>query len=250
MARRFQQSSLRIPAGVVFYALALLYIAACFSPTPAPLPPSMLGARRLSHTVLPGETIYRIARIYGVSPARLMAVNGLSNPRQLSAGQILLIPANRKTTSLTTSSPWAVVRADRQFSWPVTIGLVSSPFGMRNGVMHDGIDIAAGAGTAVRAADDGTVIFVGRLHGYGNAIILKHFGGYVTVYGHNERNLVSYEDAVMRGQVIAELGSTGRATGPNLHFEVRFQGQPQNPLAYLPQPSPNGAISFARNGGS
>ncbi|MBV8771802.1 MAG: LysM peptidoglycan-binding domain-containing M23 family metallopeptidase [Deltaproteobacteria bacterium] len=195
----------------------------------------------------PGETIYHIARRYGVSPGSLMAVNGLSDPRRLWPGQILVLPTNRMTTVLL-SSPMA--RADRQFTWPVNAGLVSSAFGMRNGVMHDGIDISAEAGTAVRAADRGTVIFVGRLHGYGNAVILRHLGGYVTVYGHNQRNLVRYGEKVMRGQVIAELGSTGRATGPNLHFEVRFQGQPQNPLAYLPQPSPNSSISFARRGGS
>jgi murein DD-endopeptidase MepM/ murein hydrolase activator NlpD len=121
---------------------------------------------------------------------------------------------------------------------------------MRNGVMHDGVDIVAGTGTAVRAADDGSVIFVGHLRGYGNAVILRHSGGYVTVYGHNQRNLVRYGAEVARGQLIAELGSTGRATGPNLHFEVRFQGQPVNPLAYLPEPTPATGISFARNGGS
>jgi murein DD-endopeptidase MepM/ murein hydrolase activator NlpD len=116
--------------------------------------------------------------------------------------------------------------------------------------MHDGVDIVAEAGTAVRAADDGAVIFAGRLRGYGNAVIIGHSGGYVTVYGHNQRNLVRDGDAVARGQVIAELGSTGRTTGPNLHFEVRYQGQPRNPLAYLPSPLPTGGISFARNGGS
>jgi murein DD-endopeptidase MepM/ murein hydrolase activator NlpD len=81
-------------------------------------------------------------------------------------------------------------------------------------------------------------------------VILQHSGGYVTVYGHNERNLVRDGEQVVRGQEIAELGATGRATGPNLHFEVRFHGQPQNPLAYLPQPPPTSGIAFARNGGS
>ncbi|MBV8359864.1 MAG: LysM peptidoglycan-binding domain-containing M23 family metallopeptidase [Deltaproteobacteria bacterium] len=204
----------------------------------------------VSHTVQPGETIYRIARIYAVSPARLMAVNGLSDPRQLEAGQTLMIPLNRSTATAASFSTWPVARADRQFAWPVTGGMVSSPFGIRNGVMHDGVDIVAEAGSAVHAADDGTVIFAGRLRGYGNAVIVQHSGGYVTVYGHNQRNLVRYGAEVVRGQVIAELGSTGRTTGPNLHFEVRFHGQPQNPLAYLSQPPPARGISFARNGGS
>lgn len=225
---------------------------ACFSPSPPPalLASSIANARPVSHTVQPGETIYHIAQIYAVSPARLMAANGLSDPRQLEAGQTLIIPLNRSTARAVSFSTWPVARADRQFSWPVTAGMVSSPFGIRNGVMHDGVDITAGAGSAVRAADDGTVIFAGHLRGYGNAVIVQHSGSYVTVYGHNQRNLVRYGAEVVRGQVIAELGSTGRATGPNLHFEVRFQGQPQNPLAYLPQPPPTSGISFARNGGS
>jgi murein DD-endopeptidase MepM/ murein hydrolase activator NlpD len=250
VAGRFELSRAKIPAKLVFCALAVIPIAACSSPNIAPYTSPVLEARPLSHMVQRGETIYCIARTYGVSPASLMAANGLSDPRKLLAGQILIIPAYRRSSALGLSSPWPVVRADRQFAWPVTAGLISSPFGMRNGVMHDGIDIAAGIGTAVRAADDGTVIFAGRLHGYGNAVILQHSAGYVTVYGHNERNLVRYGAEVVRGEVIAELGSSGRTTGPNLHFEVRFQGQPQNPLAYLPQPSPNGGISFARNGGS
>jgi murein DD-endopeptidase MepM/ murein hydrolase activator NlpD len=230
----------------------VISLEACFSPSPAPLPPgsSIAAARTLTHTVQPGETIYHIARIYAVSPARLMAVNGIIDPRQLASGQTLLIPLNGKVPTVISFSPWEVARADRQFAWPVTAGLVSSPFGIRNGVMHDGVDIAAGAGSPVRAADDGTVIFTGHLRGYGNAVILQHSGGYVTVYGHNQRNLVRYGEEVVRGQIIAQLGSTGRATGPNLHFEVRFQGQPQNPLAYLPPPSPASGITFARNGGS
>jgi murein DD-endopeptidase MepM/ murein hydrolase activator NlpD len=214
------------------------------------LDPYTAANRPLSHTVQPGETVYRIARMYTVSPTRLMLANGLSNPRQLEVGQILIIPQNGRTLTANLPAPWPLARADRQFAWPVIAGLVSSPFGLRNGVMHDGVDIVAGAGTAVRAADDGTVIFVGHLRGYGNAVILQHSGGYVTVYGHNRRNLVRYGAEVVRGQAIAELGSTGRATGPNLHFEVRFRGQPQNPLAYLPAPSEASGIGFARNSGS
>ena len=247
MAGRRGKSHLITSAGPVLSTVAAIFVAACFSPNPAPFPPSPVEAHVSSHTVQPGETIYHIARVYGVSAWSLMALNGLSDPRRLSPGQILILPTHQSTT--TVLSPWPVW-ADRRFAWPVARGLVSSPFGMRNGVMHDGIDITAAAGTAVRAADDGTVIFVGRLHGYGNAIILQHLGGYVTVYGHNRRNLVRDREEVVRGQVIAELGSTGRTTGPNLHFEVRFQGQPQNPLAYLPQPAANSGISFALSGGS
>ena len=91
------------------------------------------------------------------------------------------------------------------------------------------------------------MIFAGRLHGYGNVVIVQHGGGYVTVYGHNERNLVYDGERVARGEQIAELGATGRASGPNLHFEVRYNNHPQNPIGYLPAPGSSGGISFARN---
>jgi murein DD-endopeptidase MepM/ murein hydrolase activator NlpD len=248
---RAQKLTAKRSAKVAIFALLAISLEACFSSPqpPYPLIPHSSAPGVRSHIVQSGETIYHIARLYGVTPARLMAANGLRDPRQLASGQTLIIPLSSGTSTSASYSIWPAP-AERQFAWPVTAGQVSSPFGIRNGVKHDGVDIVAYAGAPVRAADDGTVIFSGRLHGYGNAVILQHSGGYVTVYGHNQRNLVAYGARVVRGQVIAELGSTGRATGPNLHFEVRYQGQPQNPLAYLSQPPPGPGISFARLGGS
>jgi len=217
------------------------------------------GIRNASHTVAPGETVYRIAHQYGIGTDRLMAANGIGDPRDLRVGQLLVIPGvNVDDTSMPPATasafglpnPWSVPRADRQFAWPVIAGMVSSPFGMRNGAMHDGVDIAAPAGTPVYAADDGSVIFVGHLHGYGNVVIVQHSDGYTTVYGHNRRNLVNDGARVARGQEIAEIGASGRASGPNLHFEVRYNNQAENPLAYLPEPNGTTGISFARNGGS
>lgn len=245
-------------------AMALvLAIAGCASQTastPSPYRSSSPRiARTSSHPVAPGETVYRIARQYHVSPERLMAINGLGNPRDLRVGQLLIIPADGVEDASTgpagaavfgSMDPWSVPRAERQFAWPVTAGVVSSPFGMRHGAMHDGVDIAAPSGTPVYAADDGAVIFAGRLHGYGNVVIVQHSGGYVTVYGHNQRNLVSIGGNVARGHEIAEIGTSGRASGPNLHFEVRHHNQAENPLAYLPEPTGTTGISFARNGGS
>ena len=188
-----------------------------------------------------------------------MAANRISDPRGLRVGRVLVIPrTNFRNASLPPATasvfglpdPWSVPRADRRFAWPVAAGRVSSPFGMRNGAMHDGVDIAAPAGTPILAADNGTVIFAGRLHGYGNVIIIRHSDGYVTVYAHDRRNLVGKGDRVARDQEIAEIGSSGRATGPNLHFEVRYHNQAENPLAYLPEPGPSTGITFARNGGS
>ena len=186
-----------------------------------------------------------------------MAANSLTDPHDLRVGQLLVIPngENAAAAPATASAfalpdPWSAPRADRQFKWPVIAGVVSSPFGMRNGAMHDGVDISAPTGTPVHAADDGSVIFVGHLHGYGNVVILQHRGGYVTVYGHNRRNLVNDGASVTCGQQIAEIGASGRASGPNLHFEVRYNNQAQNPLAYLPEPNSSTGITFARNSGS
>jgi lipoprotein NlpD len=217
---------------------------------------SRRNAGSTTHIVAPGDTIYHLAQTYGVSADSLMAANSLSDPHDLRAGQILIIPNGENSDAPATASafalpdPWSVPRADRQFKWPVIAGVVSSPFGMRNGAMHDGVDIAAPAGTPIYAADDGSVIFVGHLHGYGNVVILQHSGGYVTVYAHNQRNLVNKGESVSRGHQIAEMGTTGRASGPNLHFEVRYNNQAQNPLAYLPEPDRSTGITFARNSGS
>ncbi len=115
--------------------------------------------------------------------------------------------------------------------------------------MHDGLDIAAPVGTPVHAAEGGTVIYSGRLRGYGNVIIVRHDEHYVTVYGHNSENLVREGDSVARGQVIGSIGASGHTTGANLHFEVRRDNLARNPLAYLPRPEQTAGITFARNTG-
>ncbi len=123
-----------------------------------------------------------------------------------------------------------------EFSWPAG-GQITSRFGRRGHSHHDGIDIAAPEGVAVRAAAAGVVVFSGVLRGYGNVIILEHPYGLTTVYAHNQRNLVRVGARVRRGALIARLGRTGRATGPNLHFEVRRGKLARDPLLYLPRPA-------------
>jgi murein DD-endopeptidase MepM/ murein hydrolase activator NlpD len=127
--------------------------------------------------------------------------------------------------------------------------MVSSGFGVRNGAMHQGIDIAAPEGTPVHAADAGTVIFSGALHGYGNVVIISHEDDYATVYGHNEVNLVREGTRGVRGQTIARIGTSGRTSGANLHFEVRYENVAHNPLAYLPEPPAAPGITYAEESG-
>jgi murein DD-endopeptidase MepM/ murein hydrolase activator NlpD len=123
-------------------------------------------------------------------------------------------------------------------SWPVS-GTITSPFGYRQNPFggapdfHPGLDIAAPMGTTVTAAASGTVISAGWYGGYGNYILIDDGGGMATGYGHLSQIFVSNGQQVQKGQAIGAVGSTGRSTGPHLHFEVRINGKPTDPAAYL-----------------
>jgi murein DD-endopeptidase MepM/ murein hydrolase activator NlpD len=222
----------------------------------APAPPAAQAyAAPLTHTVQPGETVYRIATRFGVSPTALMRANGIADPRQLRVGQVLVIPGAYRQLALDRASGAALPQGPERppppphsFEWPIMGGMVSSGFGIRHGVMHDGIDIAAPAGTPVRAADSGVVVYVGQLRGYGNVVILEHSDHFVTVYGHDSVNMVQAGERIARGQVIAEVGTSGRATGPNLHFEVRHDNLAYNPLEFLPADQSPAPVTFAGGG--
>jgi murein DD-endopeptidase MepM/ murein hydrolase activator NlpD len=136
--------------------------------------------------------------------------------------------ASRIQTSQSSSS---VVRSSSGLIWPVS-GPVTSGFGWRWGRMHEGIDIAVPTGTPVAAAASGQVIYAGWLGGYGNLVVIDHGGGLATAYGHNSSIAVG-GGSVSQGQTIAYAGSTGNSTGPHVHFEVRVNGAPVDPLGYL-----------------
>ncbi len=117
--------------------------------------------------------------------------------------------------------------------WPVR-GRLTSGFGRRWGRLHAGLDLAAPKGTPIHAAKAGTVVFAGRMSGYGNVVIMDHGGGLSTLYGHQSRLGSRRGQRVSQGQTIGYVGSTGRSTGNHLHFETRVNGRPQNPRNYLP----------------
>ena len=125
-------------------------------------------------------------------------------------------------------------------TWTAPVeGRLSSAFGKRADPFtqatrfHRGVDIAAAAGTPIRAAQSGTVVFSGHLSGYGNTIIVEHGGGYRTLYGHASRNLVREGDTISAEQVIGEVGSSGRSTGTHLHFELQKSGERLDPKEFL-----------------
>ncbi len=122
--------------------------------------------------------------------------------------------------------------------WPAN-GPKTSDYGWRTHPIfgtrrfHAGIDIGAGYGSAVVAAGTGTIVFVGMKGGYGNTVIVDHGGGIATLYAHQSQLAVGSGESVRRGEVVGYVGSTGYSTGPHLHFEVRVNGTPVDPMGYF-----------------
>ena len=130
------------------------------------------------------------------------------------------------------SAPSDTTPSAAGFIWPVN-GPVTSGFGMRWGRMHEGIDIGVGYGTPIHAAAAGRVVYAGWMSGYGNLVAIDHGGGISTAYGHQSSLAVSVGQIVAQGETIGYVGCTGHCFGPHLHFEVRINGAPVDPLGYL-----------------
>lgn len=203
--------------------------------------------------VKPGDTLAQIAHKYRLDWEAIAQINGLGEDH-LVVGRRLFIPHKKnlekfgvvsRTISSTRGKAPKIqgVQAKRpkkspkgfKFIWPVDGGRITSRFGTRWGRPHDGLDIAAKPGTAVLAAEKGKVIFAKRFAGYGNLIVVKHDGDYFTAYAHNQDVFVRKGQKVKRGQRIAVVGRTGKATGPHLHFEIRQGTQSIDPLPFFPE---------------
>ena len=116
--------------------------------------------------------------------------------------------------------------------WPI-VGQITSPYGWRGREFHAGIDICQSKGAPVRASNSGTVTLQDGAAVMANLVIINHGGGIETYYAHNSSLLVSVGQQVEKSQQIATVGSTGRSTGPHVHFEIRVNGSPVNPMEYL-----------------
>ena len=212
------------------------------------------------YTVKPGDTLIRISLEHGQSMHDIARWSQVENPNRIEVGQVLRVvppnggeavvvkPINRPSVvatavasnnaqasaASTTATPPAAKPeasdADINFIWPAN-GSVLAGF---DEVKNKGLDIGGAPGSAVVAAADGRVVYVGAgLRGYGNLIILKHDNVYLTAYAHNQTLLVKEDQSVQKGQKIAEMGNSD-ADRVKLHFEVRRQGKPVDPAKYLP----------------
>lgn len=178
------------------------------------------------HRVGKGDSLWSISRKYGVSINSLCQWNGIRRNSPLNLNQAI------KISKVALSSDFEY---RSYFSWPLNGHITSgygrrrNPFSRKSRQFHKGIDIGAIIGTPVHAAREGVVILSGRFRGYGNSVFIRHTNGYVSIYAHCKVNLVKKGDVVSRGQYIAQVGRTGMATGPHLHFEIRKETIPINP---------------------
>jgi murein DD-endopeptidase MepM/ murein hydrolase activator NlpD len=173
------------------------------------------------------------ASLASVRETKQAFVSEVEALQQTSSQLAARIQAAQSSPSLAGSSgPGDSTPSSHGLIWPVN-GPVVSPFGMRWGRMHEGIDIGVGYGTPIHAAASGTVIWCGWMSGYGNLTAIDHGGGLSTAYGHQSSIAVGCGQHVSQGQVIGYVGCTGHCFGPHLHFEVRINGTPVDPLGYL-----------------
>lgn len=222
------------------------------------------------YTVQPGDTLYSLSRRFGLSVGDIAAANNLGKPYTISVDQTLRIPGAGDSPYATSPRPVIARAATRRspdpdalermvvsktmapevlpeldasspFAWPVR-GPVLVQFGeTRSGEKSDGINIAAPIGAPVRAAADGEVVYRGNeLDGYGNLLLVKHSDGWVSAYAHTDAILVRRGDMVRRGQVIAKVGRSGSVDRPQLHFQLRKDLEPLDPLVAM-----NGNLSGA-----
>ncbi|MBI3329840.1 MAG: peptidoglycan DD-metalloendopeptidase family protein [Nitrospinae bacterium] len=213
----------------------------------------------LTHLVHRGETLSHIAETYGTNVEALRIVNRLEDQDHLRAGEELFIPNEgilsifQPERTIRTRNLAFYLDIQRQaeqhahaqingkpgFMWPAE-GMLTSLFGTREHAMgggstqlHTGIDISIPTGTSVHAALEGTIVFSGYNGAYGKVVKIDHMDGFSSFYAHNSRIFVYPGQFVKRGQVISLSGSTGRSTGPHLHFEVHKDDWPVDPLHFL-----------------
>ena len=219
-----------VPLKLLLTILMVAMLAGCATVPYAP--PSVTPMPKVHgtyHTVRHGETLWSISKMYSVDLNDLIRVNNLQESGSISRGQSLLIPGATRTVE---TPRYAYTRDS--FAWPVRGYTVSSYGESVGNVRNKGIDIKSAEGSFVKASRAGRVVYCDQyLKGFGKTVILDHGDGYQTVYSYNSAILVNVGNAVRQNEAIARVGRTGRAKEPMLHFEIRKNGEPQNPAYYL-----------------
>jgi murein DD-endopeptidase MepM/ murein hydrolase activator NlpD len=205
-----------------------------------PSPPHRM--KGVYHVVERHQTLYRICKTYGVDLKGVASINGIPDPSKIETGQRIFIPGAKKVLKVEIYiDDVAAERGEKakiayrklDFAWPVE-GKTTDVFEGEGSKRHQGIDIACPIGTPIKASNAGTVIYSNNtIKGYGNLIIIRHSEEYVTVYAHNQVNLVEEKTWVEKGQIIGKVGKTGRASGPHLHFEIRKNNKAMDPMLFL-----------------
>lgn len=194
------------------------------------------------HIIRPGQTLWRIARAYGVTMEEIAAANGIEDLTLIASGQPLFVPGAKEVLDIPAypAPPGATAGAvgGGDWLWPVEQGRILSHFGaLRRNHGHTGIDIRGARGQLVLAARGGRVVYSGAtMRGYGKTIVIDHGDGYQSLYAHNDKLLVDVGRQVALGEPIALVGRSGNATGVHCHFEIREGDRPVDPLRYLPPP--------------
>lgn len=223
-----------IKSGAIGFILLALTLAGCAtSPTRIAQSTPLPNVEGIHYTVRPGDTLWSISRMYGVDMDNLVRVNGIADTTAIEKGRVIIIPVKLSGYE---KPEYKSYERSESFAWPIQGHTISFYGSKQDNIINKGIDIGALEGSSVRAARNGRVVYCdSHQKGFGKTVIIDHGDRFQTVYSYNSEILVNVGDSVRQHDVIARVGRTGRAKQPSLHFEIRKDGQPQNPSYYLPR---------------
>ena len=218
---------------LLFFMITVGFIAGCATSEYKPLPQAPKAAEKkqgVYHKVQKGQTLWRVAKTYGVELEDIIAANNIPNAAAIEVGQLLFIPSAKEVKEIV-----AMHTPDTnqdEFIWPIK-GKILSYFNDHRGEgFNRGVDIETNEGDMVKASREGQVVLADYMSGYNQTVMVDHGDGFISVYAQNRQLLVKLGDHVYKGDPIAQVGAVTRRSF--LHFEIRKGKQATNPLYYLP----------------